>query len=456
LRVLAVVSYRPALFYIDTVRYLYDSGGNDPVGYRLPLKILLAIGNFDLVAVIQHLLGLTMAAAIFVVLVRAGTARWLAAIAIAPVLLDAYQIQMEQMILPDVWFEALIVAGIIALLGWGRPGPRPGMRSVVVAGLAFGISATFRQVGEILVIPALVYLVVAGGGPRAVIARCAVLIAAFAMPILSYMTGSYMLVGHFYLSHTGVTTTYGRMASAADCATLRLPTVERALCPTPAQRALGPDWLQHGQTSPIRGYYTGPLSSRASALVASFNRAVLSQQPGRVLGSYGDDVLKLFAVSKVTFPGDTPVARWQFQTAYPYLSPHATPAQVLPAISSYGGGRPAIWKPGAALLRDYQLGGGYTPGPLLAFCVIAGVAGSVLARRQRLALCSLLFFGSAAALLLMSDLFEFSWRYQLPAIVTLPPAAAAALAGVVRLRATGRSGQQEELPQAGEQVRLGH
>jgi hypothetical protein len=33
-------------------------------------------------------------------------------------------------------------------------------------------------------------------------------------------------------------------------------------------------------------------------------------------------------------------------------------------------------------------------------------------------------FLSAAAVLLASDLFEFSWRYQLPALVTLPPAGA--------------------------------
>lgn len=450
LRVLAVVSYRPALFYIDTVRYLYDSGGNDPVGYRLPLKVILAVGNFDLVAVVQHLLGLAMAATIYLLLVRACAAGGLAGIATAPVLLDAYQIQMEQMILPDVWFEALIVAGIAALLS-----VRPGLRAVIVAGLAFGISATFRQVGEILIIPALVYVLVAGGGPRAVIARCAVLAAAFVVPILGYMTGSYVLVGHFYLSHSGVTTTYGRMAWSADCSTLRLPTVERALCPTPTQRARGPDWLEHGQGSPLRAYYTGPLSGRASALVASFNKAVLSQQPGRVLGSYADDVVKLFALSKAG--GDTPVARWQFQTSYPYLSPHATQAQVDPAIARYGGGKPVVWQAGAAFLRRYQRVG-YTPGPLLAFCVAVAVTGAwwrrQCSKQHQLALCSLLFFCCGAALLLMSDVFEFSWRYQLPALVTLPPAAAAAIAGIVRLRATGPPARTEELAQASEEVGL--
>ncbi len=456
---LAAVSYRPALFYIDTVRYLYDSGGNDPVGYRLPLRVILAIGNFDLVAVVQHLLGLAMAVAIYLVLARAGTARWLAAIAVAPVLLDAYQIQMEQMILPDVWFEALIVAGLAVLLSWGAA-PRPSTRAIIIGGLAFGASVTFRQVGEILLIPALVFLIVAGGGWRATLVRCAVFVVAFAVPVLGYMTGSYLLVGHFYLSHSGVTTTYGRTAWSADCATLRLPAIERGLCPTPAERAQGPDWLEHGQTSPIRRYYTGPLSTRASSLVSGFNKAVLSQQPGRVLGSYADDVVKLFAPSKVTSPGDPPVARWQFQTSYPYLSPHATAAQVLPAVASYGGGRPAVWRPGAAFLRGYQLGGGYTPGPLLAFGVVAGFAGSLLAfrrndadsPRRQLALACLLFFGCGGALLLISDVFEFSWRYQLPALVTLPPAGAAALAGIVRRRATGQAARTKELAETGEQV----
>jgi hypothetical protein len=466
LRVLTELTYRPALFYIDTIRYLYNSGGNDPVGYRLPLRLILAISDFDGVAAVQHLLGLAMAATIYLVLVRRGAPRWLAAIAMAPVLLDAYQLQMEQMILPDVWLEALVVAGVAVLLA--RPGTSaPALPRVIGGGVILGISATFVQVGEILVLPAVLYVVVASHGWRKALTRSATFVVAFAVPILAYMAGSQILVGHFYLSHSGVTTTYGRMAWSADCATLRLPAVERGLCPTAAQRAHGPDWLDHAEASPIRTYYTGPLSARASHLVASFSSAVLHQQPGRVLASYTSDVVKLFAVSKMTSPGDTPVSRWQFQTSYPYLSPHATPAQVLPETASYGGGRPVVWRAGAEFLRDYQLGGGYTPGPLLAFCVLAGLAGSVLAfswrarparssgsDQRQLALCCLLFLGCGAAVLLMSDVFEFTWRYQLPALVTLPPAAAAGLAEIARIRATGRASQAPELAEASEKIAL--
>ena len=42
-----------------------------------------------------------------------------------------------------------------------------------------------------------------------------------------------------------------------------------------------------------------------------------------------------------------------------------------------------------------------------------------------------LFFATAIAVLLTSDLFEFSWRYQLPALVTLPPAGALGIAVIL-------------------------
>ena len=117
LRVLAQFAYRPALLYIDTMKYLYNAyPGSDPVGYKAPLKAILAVGDLSTVTAVQHLVGLAIAVTIYLILLRRGTPRWLAALATAPVLLDAYQIQMEQTIMPDVWFEALLVAGIAVLL----------------------------------------------------------------------------------------------------------------------------------------------------------------------------------------------------------------------------------------------------------------------------------------------------------------------------------------------------
>jgi len=435
LRALAQLAYRPALFYIDTTRYLYNAEGMDPVGYKGPLRAILLVANFDAVAAVQHLLGLAMAVVIYVLLLRRGASRWLAALAIAPVLLDAYQLQIEQTIMPDVWFEALIVAGLAVLL-WQ---PSVSWRRAVAAGVVLGTSATVAQVGEALILPAVIYLLVAGGGWRRALGKAAALCLAFALPILAYCTVSYLLSGDFFLSHTGATSFYGRMAAAADCTTISLPPAERGMCPARAQQALGPDWLEYGPGSPIRPYYANLPRAETNTLLSDFNRRVLTEQPLRVLDAYSRDVAKLFAPARTGSPGDTPIARWQFQTVFPYYPPHASVQVVRTAAGRFGGGMPAVWRPVAAFLRSYQLGGGYTPGPLLAIFTVAALIGSAAALRRRagpgtrqLALACLLFFTSAAAVTLVSDLFEFSWRYQLPALVTLPPAGALGIAIILR------------------------
>ena len=79
LRVAAQLAYRPALFYIDTPRYLYNAGGMDPVGYKGFLLAVLTAGGFGAVAAVQHLLGLAMAVVLYALLLRRGAPRWLAA-----------------------------------------------------------------------------------------------------------------------------------------------------------------------------------------------------------------------------------------------------------------------------------------------------------------------------------------------------------------------------------------
>ncbi|MGH3669768.1 MAG: hypothetical protein ACRDSH_03920 [Pseudonocardiaceae bacterium] len=128
LRLLAVVAYQPALLYIDSFSYLDNVSylrpdGVRPIGYDLILNVLLFLGGLRGVAIAQHLLGLGMAVLIYQLLVRHGARRWLAALAAAPVLLDAYQVQIEQNIMPDVWFQALLIV-IIWVLTWrGLPSP---------------------------------------------------------------------------------------------------------------------------------------------------------------------------------------------------------------------------------------------------------------------------------------------------------------------------------------------
>jgi hypothetical protein len=115
-----------------------------------------------------------------------------------------------------------------------------------------------------------------------------------------------------------------------------------------------------------------------------------------------------------------------------------------------------VIRPLAGFLRSYQLDGGYTPGPFYLAATLLGLAGalSLAGRRGRRppgrapAFACCLFFTTAAVLLLASDITEFSWRYQLPAIVTLPPAGALGLA-VILARLRRRRGDAPEIPAAG-------
>jgi hypothetical protein len=112
----------------------------------------------------------------------------------------------------------------------------------------------------------------------------------------------------------------------------------------------------------------------------------------------------------------------------------------VPLDPAYGG-KATVIRPLADFLHAYQLDGGYTPGPLYLAATVLGLIGTLsLIRRKRrsaiaadhqLALACCLFFLSAAAILLFSDFTEFSWRYQLPAIMTLPPAGALGLAVIL-------------------------
>ncbi len=454
LRVVAQVGYEPALLFIDSKKYIFGTdfnntswGSFDPLGYTLlVLRPVLTFADLAWVALLQHVIGMAMAAALYVLMQRRGVTRWLAALAVAPVLLDAYQLNAEQVIMPDVLFEALLVAGIVLLL-WQ---PRPGLALVILGGLALGASAPVRQVGEALILPALIYVLAAAPGWRTRLLHGAALTLCFALPVMGYMSYSAVVLHYgFEISNMGDAYLYGRAAHAADCATLKIPAEERPLCPGPSVSAsLGVDGLVNAKTAPRVLYqpenvYLG-LPENTVPMQRQLAYSVLAQQPMRVVGDIANDSVKIFALTRDTAEGDTPVSRWQFQTSYPYYNPgitHYGPNSASNVFAAAGGGGKArVNVTAATVLRDYQLHGGYTPGPVFLLALLAGLAGICTFRRRRdagPALACLLITGTAVAVLLGADLYEFSWRYQLPALVTLPIAdafGATAVAQYLRAR----------------------
>jgi hypothetical protein len=257
----------------------------------------------------------------------------------------------------------------------------------------------------------------------------------------------------FELSNMGNAYLYGRAAHAADCATLKIPAVERPLCPSPSlSAALGVDGLVNAPESPRVTYE--PVNVQLGLVIDTnpwqkdLAYRVLRQQPMRVAGDIAHDSVKIFALTRNTEQGDTPISRWQFQFGYPYYPPGITKHGYNSAnkvfIRAGGGGHARVhWKADIAL-RYYQLHGGYTPGPVFLFGLLAGIGGIFTFRRRRdsgPALACLLITGCTVAVLLGADLYEFSWRYQLPALVTLPVAAAFGVTALVTFFRTRRQGK---------------
>jgi hypothetical protein len=457
LRVLVSVAYRPAIFYIDSLASYVpavktlDPNGQNPIGYVfLLLKPVLAVGGFTAVAAVQHLLGLGMAVATYALLVHKGANRWLAALATAPILLDAYQLQIEHNVMSDLLFQAMLVAAL-ALLAWPD---RPGWVAVAAAGLLLGAAVTVRTVGQVLVVPAALYLLLIGRTWRARTMLAGLLVVCFALPVLGYAWYNYDWTARygparFSLSAVSGNALYGRVATFADCAGLDLPAYERPLCPTqPAGQRLGPDYWAHDPASPavaIRDH--PPPGMTGDQVLSDFARRIIRHQPVDFTKAVLSDAVRVFAWQRTDGPdtGYPPVARWQFQNGYPIFEPIVLPDTVAQVTREYGGGEPAVATPLAKGLRWYQLHGGYTPGPVLALAILVALAASVAARRSPARAAAALYLASGALVLLAANAFEFSWRYQLPGYVVLPAA------GVLGLTALTRREPRTPFPQPADQ-----
>jgi hypothetical protein len=425
LRMCAFVAYQPAILYVDSFRYLdnlvaLDPTQLDPIGYDLILRVLLRLGGLREVTGIQHLAGLGIGVAVYALALRNGARRWLAAIAAAPILLDAYQVQIEQNVMSDVWLEVLLIAVLWVVAARGAPTAG----RAAIAGLLLGFAVIVRTIAVPLALPLLGYLVIAGGAWRTrsgwpvIATRAIAMLACFGLVLFCYAGYFHRETGQWGLAgEASGDVLYGRTANVADCAALHTSADLGQLCPPePLGQRKGVDFYAHSLGVPA----FLPDGVTLQDLQRRFAITVIEQQPGAVASGILADFAKGFAPGRDSLPGDVPVQRWQFQTFYPIWS--VDEAQVWATAIRYGDEDPVVNVGVAAFLRDYQLHGGYTPGPLEAiFAVLGLIGGFGFGRRQAgIRAITLLATGFGLVLLFASAMFEFSWRYQLPGLVLLP------------------------------------
>ncbi len=442
LRVVTQVAYRPALLFIDSYRYLENlhdlspTAVSQPLGYTvLLLRPVLSVGNLAVVAGLQHIIGLGMGVAIYALVVRLGARRWVAVLAAAPVLLDAYQLQIEQNIMSEVLLQALVLGAVVLLL-WRRPVTLP---VLAIAGLLFGLATSVRVVGGVLVLPAVAFALVAGTGGWQRLIRAATIALAFAVPVGAYMGYYWTQTGEVGLNRGDAYLLYGRAATIVDCRGLDLPDYERPLCPDePLGQRRGVNDYAHQSTYPDR--VVRPPGKSRDSILRDFSRRVIVHQPLDFAKHVLTDFGKGFTWQRTEFAGDVPVERWQFQREYPVYEPE-DPARTIRQHG--GGGGPHVSEPLAAFLRGYQLSVGYLPGSLLAVAFGAGLVAAVgvgRARRSGLRAACALPTLCGLSIVLAADVFEFSWRYQLPALVLVPLGGALALTALTGWRESSPPG----------------
>lgn len=434
-RLLVQLAFPPAFVFSDGATYLamVDSltpGPNRPAGYGAVLRVLSWISrDVALVSVFQHLLGLVTAVVVYVALRRWGVSAWVATLATVPVLFDGMQLLLEHSPLSDVVFNLVLVTGLV-ILGWRR---EPTIGAAAVAGLVLGTAVLLRIVGEPVVAAAVIFCLVSGLTLRSRLATAAVVAVSFLVPLAGYAAWYHAENGVWALSEASGRALYMRTTTFVECDRVEVPDYQRVLCP-PEPVGHRDDPTDYGWHDERTIYALDPPPGVTfDEATKSFALAAIRAQPG----DYARTVLRDFWMG---FSSWERVDRYDYDTAYKWsfrARVDYQPSELMSgAYAAHGGELPRTRHPLGDRLAEYG-DHVYVRGPMLLAMALLGLGGLLIRRPAGLRATRPLIFliGSVAVgLVLVPDATaEFVWRYQLPALVLLPMAAAL---GWTRVRET--------------------
>jgi hypothetical protein len=421
-------AYRPALLFFDSSHYLHDAltvhlDVLRPSGYSFAIAPFARLGDLSLISLAQHLLILAVAVVLYLFLLRREVPAWGAALATVPLLVDPLQLVLEQYVLSDVLFEALLVLGCVILL-WRR---QPSVIDAAISGSLLGYAAVVRGAGTALVLPAVVAVIALRVGWRPV----AALALTFSLPILLYVAAYHQEHGVWSTSSFSSRYLYARVTTFVDCKGLQLPQAERPLCPQqPVSTRHNSDWYMWNSHSP---QYTvqPPSAGSATPILRDFEKHTIRAEPAAFARIVGRDFVLGFGPSRTHQVAGFPSSRWLFHPSYwPLRRPGSHNV-----FKRLGFWPPSLDRPDARFLTRFQ-NDVHTPGPLLLLAALVGAAASMGVGRARLSgdrvAAGLLVGVCLTTLATTAALSGFSWRYQLPQLGLLGPAAALGVTAMIR------------------------
>ena len=310
LRLITMLGYRPAMWFNDSYEYVSVAlhprpHPIRPDGYGFWLLLLKPFHSFSLVVFTQHVMGLATAVLIYALLIRKfDLPRWGATLTVTPVIFDAYQIQLEHLIMSDTMFTLLVV-GVITLILWHR---RMSARMGVVVGLLLALTALTRSIGLPILALVVAYLLVKRVGWRPIVA----VVTACAIPVLAYMAWFKSAHGRFAMTNSDGLILYMRTMAFADCNKIKPKEVQLiVLCTT--QRKDYSQWYLWDPSGPPHRYGTPKFDGDVNEWASKFAKEAILAQPLDYLAVVARDFFRAFRWDRPVFPDANTYNQYEFR-----------------------------------------------------------------------------------------------------------------------------------------------
>jgi hypothetical protein len=420
LRAIVLLAYQPvlplmrdALMYVERSATWAPGGSFHPFLYPVLLKPFVAVGHVEWISIVQHLAGLAMGVLLYALMRHLTVSPILAAIGVAPVLLDGFQLNIEHQVMSETFCQLFATGGLVVLAWAERPPPS----AAAAAGCLIAASGLVRFPGLAVIVGAIAYVLLKGMGSRRLIA----LILGFTVPLALYALWFRSHSGSVAITNRNGFFLYGRVASFADCSEDEVPHRLQVFCPPKRQRDSG-----------MAGLFTSGLpddvrqNPNNNGRALEFSRRMIAAKPWAYVSAVVSDFLTYFEVTPPATrePG---AGKWIFKESISRQQQRLpTSAQMRLSFE--------VDESLANFLHQYQARV-WSYGPLLGIMILLGIGGGLAGwgRPRPSAAESWLFTLAAIGLLLFPPVFAvYHVRYVLPALPFVFPAGAIGARGIVR------------------------
>jgi hypothetical protein len=444
LRIITMLGFGPAMWFNDSYDYISVAlrprpHPIRPDGYGFWLLILRPFHSLALVVFTQHLMGIAAGVLIYALLTRKfGIPGWGATLAAAPILFDAYQIQLEQLVMSDAMF-ILLVVGVITLVLWHRT---MSWRVGAVVGVLLALTALTRSIGLPILALVVGYLLIKRAGWKPIIA----MIVACAIPVGVYMGWFKAVNGQFAMTNSDGVILYMRTSLFADCHEMNLDKRKELelvlLCintPRDKREPSAQAYLWWDNENQLHVFGSGmKFTPEINANASAFAKKAILSQPGDYLAAVSKDFFRAFRWDRPQFPDYKTYMLYEFSNSFTrelpkWSSYHSTTDKDAEAYEN-GPAATHVVAPWSDIMIGYQKVV-RLPGLALGLLLLVGLYGVAVRWRELGGAVLLPWLGAVGLVLAPAATAEFDYRYLLPAA---PLACMAAAITIAALRGRGR------------------